>query len=113
MNPRVTDGPALLAAAAAVRTNRPAAMMAPIPSVMRSKGPSVRFNPWWASASARSWSTDLIAKSGLPGILGLPAGRGAKHRDGRVDHHGNHQPPQGVQRQRLDDEVGDEDRRRA
>src|SRR6476659_618034 len=97
MKPMVTDGPALLAAAAAVRTNRPAPMIAPMPRPIRSKGPSVRLRPWWPSASARSCVTDLIAKRGLPISplsFGVP-GRGAKHRDRSVDHDADHQPLHG------------------
>src|SRR3954466_4444545 len=94
MKPSVTDGPALLAAAAAVRTNRPAPMMAPMPSMTRSAGPSVRFRPCAASASARSWSTDFVANSGLRGIGGsfTLARRGSQHDERRVDDDGDDQP---------------------
>src|SRR5262252_6248711 len=105
MNPIVTDGPALLAAAAAVRTNRPAPMMAPMPSPIRSKGPSVRLRPAWPSASARSCVTDLIPNSGLgipPLSFRIPRRR-TKHRDRSVDHDRDHQPLHGVERQLLDD----------
>src|SRR3954452_613609 len=83
MKPSVTDGPALLAAAAAVRTNRPAPMMAPMPSRTRSAALSVRLRPWAASASVRSWSIDFLAKSGLGtgggSLVGGFAGRGPEH----------------------------------
>src|SRR5262245_9601492 len=63
MNASVTEGPDLSAIAAAVRTNRPAPMMAPIPSAIRDMGPSVRFSVCAPpSDSARSLSTDFVAK---------------------------------------------------
>ena len=43
--PRVTEGPALFAAAAAVLTNNPAPIIAPIPSAIRLPAVSVLFNP--------------------------------------------------------------------
>src|SRR4029078_922198 len=98
MNPMVTDAPALLSAAAAVRTNRPAPMMAPMPSATRSKGPSVRLRPACPSASERSCVIDLIANRGLAiGLLLIRAAiRGARrrtqHRDRSVDHDDDHQP---------------------
>src|SRR3954451_11593864 len=115
MKPIVTEGPALLAAAAAVRTNRPAPMMAPMPRPTRSNAPSVRLRPWWPSASARSCVTDLIANSGLA-ISPLPvrvAGRRAKHRDRSVDHDADDQPLHGGERQLFHDERRDQDRGRA
>jgi len=57
--PNVTDGPALVAAAAAVRTNNPAPMIAPIPSAISDPAPSVRFSPE-CSASAASASSAAI-----------------------------------------------------
>src|SRR5260221_2621679 len=107
MNPSVTDGPALLAAAAAVRTKRPAPMMAPMPSMTRSAGPSVRLRPCAASASARSWSTDLVAKSGLSGIgdpfLGRSRSRRSEHGRGSVDDDADDEPVDGGDGQRLPD----------
>src|SRR5215467_11171244 len=43
MNAKVTDGPERWAMAAAVRTKRPAPMMAPIPNATSDQGPNVRF----------------------------------------------------------------------
>src|SRR5690349_12413877 len=98
MKPMVTDGPALLAAAAAVRTNRPAPMIAPMPSPTRSNGPSVRFSPAWPSASARSCATDLMPSSGLAIFRLLARGR-TEHRDRSVDHDHDDQPLHRLQRQ--------------
>src|SRR6185436_9483618 len=53
INPIVTAGPALFAAAAAVRTNKPAPMIAPIPSATRLVAFSVRFNPFSESSTSR------------------------------------------------------------
>src|SRR6186997_2278167 len=96
MKPIVTDGPALLAAAAAVRTNRPAPMIAPMPRPIRSNGPSVRLSPACPSASERSFVTDLMPNSGLAiSHLALPlrfAGRRVKHRDRSVDHDADDEP---------------------
>src|SRR5436190_18086101 len=63
----VTDGPARSAMAAAVRTNNPAPMMAPMPSATSDRGPSVRLSvpSPLASASACSRSTDLVRNSGF------------------------------------------------
>src|SRR5262245_11484896 len=73
MNARVTEGPARSAIAAAVRTKRPAPMMAPIPRATSAIGPSVRFSvpSPLASASARRRSTDLVLNSAftLPSLL--------------------------------------------
>src|SRR5580704_2455989 len=55
MKPSVTDGPAQLAAAAAVRTKRPAPMIAPMPSPTSDVALSVRDSPFSElSASSRS-----------------------------------------------------------
>jgi hypothetical protein len=62
MNARVTDGPDRSAIAAAVRTNRPAPMIAPMPSATSASGPSVRFkviSPL-PDESASSRSIDLV-----------------------------------------------------
>src|SRR5438067_2753182 len=62
MNASVTDGPERSAIAAAVRTNRPAPMIAPMPSATSAIGPSVRFrlcSPC-AALSAMSWSIDFV-----------------------------------------------------
>src|SRR5437868_7463822 len=115
MKPMVTDGPALLAAAAAVRTKRPAPMIAPMPSPMRSKGPSVRLRPAWPSASACSCSTDLVANRGLaiaPLLIHFVhvARRRAKHRDRSVDHDHDDQPLHGIEGKLLDDQARDQHR---
>ena len=44
MNASITDGPARSAIAAAVRTKRPAPMMAPMPSVTSETEPRVRLS---------------------------------------------------------------------
>src|SRR5579884_2723655 len=55
MKESVTAGPALSAEAAAVRTNRPAPMMAPTPRATRLLAVRVRFrSPWLARASRTS-----------------------------------------------------------
>src|SRR5262245_56721790 len=66
-NASVTDGPARSAIAAAVRTNKPAPMMAPMPSATSDNGPSVRLSvpSPLASASALSRSIDLVRNSGF------------------------------------------------
>src|SRR4051794_35015967 len=62
MNATVTDGPDRSAIAAAVRTNKPAPMMAPMPRATSADGPSVRLSV--ASplvvASTSSLSIDLV-----------------------------------------------------
>src|SRR5262245_11959205 len=65
MNARVTDGPARSAMAAAVRTNRPAPMMAPMPSATSDHAPSVRLSAPSpvAADSAMRRSIDLVLKS--------------------------------------------------
>src|SRR4051812_44104764 len=62
MKARTTDGPARSAIAAAVRTNRPAPMMAPMPSAMSAMGPSVRLSvpSPVAEASLKRRSMDLV-----------------------------------------------------
>ena len=68
MNAMVTEGPARSAMAAAVRTNRPAPMIAPMPRATRAHGPSVRlsaFSPV-SDASASRESIDLVAKRPPP-----------------------------------------------
>src|ERR1700712_4943767 len=45
MNAYTTDGPARSAMAAAVRTNNPAPMIAPMPRATRAKDPRVRLSP--------------------------------------------------------------------
>ena len=62
MNARTTEGPARSAIAAAVRTNRPAPMIAPMPSATSAPGPRVRLrvpSPVERD-SARSVSMDLV-----------------------------------------------------
>src|SRR5262249_1876409 len=59
---KVTDGPDRSAIAAAVRTKRPAPMIAPMPSATRANGPRVRFNvasPLKAASVSRR-SIDLV-----------------------------------------------------
>ena len=57
-------------------------------------------------------------------VIGLSLNRGAgldrpfhvgrtEHGDGRIEHDDHHQPPHGIERQRLDDERGDENSRQA
>ena len=53
IKPMVTDGPALLAAAAAVRTNKPAPIIAPIPSATRLAALRVLFRPLSPSDESR------------------------------------------------------------
>src|SRR6185369_4980732 len=62
MNASVTDGPDRSAIAAAVRTNKPAPMMAPIPSAISAIGPRVRFSvpSPLAEASTKRRSIDLV-----------------------------------------------------
>ncbi len=60
MKASVTDGPARSALAAAVRTKRPAPMMAPIPSPTSDHGPSVRLSPVSPELSAMRPSIDLV-----------------------------------------------------
>src|SRR5262245_44090197 len=62
MNASTTEGPARSAMAAAVRTNSPAPMMAPMPSATSCKGPSVRFSvpSPLAAASASRRSIDFV-----------------------------------------------------
>src|ERR1700716_3186295 len=58
-----TAGPACSAAAWPVSTKMPAPMMAPMPNVIRFKGPSARFS-WCSpteSPSARNVGMDLVA----------------------------------------------------
>src|SRR5215831_11728678 len=61
-NAMVTDGPDRSAMAAAVRTNRPAPMMAPMPRLTSENGPSVRLrvDSPVAATSAMSRSIDLV-----------------------------------------------------
>src|SRR5262249_24581444 len=65
MNARTTDGPARSAIAAAVRTKRPAPMMAPMPNATSAMGPSVRLSvpSRDAAASAMRRSMDLVLNS--------------------------------------------------
>src|SRR5581483_3577762 len=62
MNAITTDGPARSAIAAAVRTKRPAPMIAPMPRAISAPGPRVRFSvpSPVAAASASSLSTDFV-----------------------------------------------------
>ena len=61
INPKVTEGPAFCAAAAAVLTNNPAPIMAPMPSATRAPEPSVRLSPFSESpASAINWLIDFF-----------------------------------------------------
>src|SRR3954468_11159496 len=62
MNATVTDGPDRSAIAAAVRTNRPAPMMAPMPSATSADGPSVllRVASPPTAASTSSLSINLV-----------------------------------------------------
>src|SRR5687767_8482928 len=71
MNASVTDGPARSAIAAAVRTNSPAPMIAPIPSATSAQGPSVRLSePSPVSReSARSDSIDLVRNKPATRVL--------------------------------------------
>src|SRR5262245_44036463 len=83
MNASTTEGPARSAIAAAVRTNNPAPMIAPMPSATSDIGPRVRFSvpSPLASASALSRSIDLVRNSGftLPPLVAAlrqaPAGQ--------------------------------------
>src|SRR5262245_66673467 len=100
MKPTVTPAPAWLAAAAAVRTNRPAPMIAPMPSAIRSKGPSVRLRPAWPSASLRSCTTDLVPNRGLAISVLLPRRRD-EHRDRSGDHDRDHEPLHPIHRALL------------
>src|SRR5207253_1632222 len=59
MKASVTDGPERSAIAAAVRTKRPAPMMAPMPSATSDQGPSVRLRGALAP-SAVNRSIDLV-----------------------------------------------------
>ena len=65
MKASVTDGPERSAIAAAVRTNRPAPMIAPMPSATSDIGPSVRFSVVspLAAESTSSLSIDLVRNS--------------------------------------------------
>src|SRR5690349_8776577 len=65
MNASTTEGPARSAMAAAVRTNRPAPMMAPMPRAMSDSGPRVRFSVCSpvAAASFIKRSIDLVLNS--------------------------------------------------
>src|SRR3954471_23869559 len=66
MNASVTDGPARSAMALAVRTKRPAPMIAPMPRATSAKEPRVRLSPPADSpalASAINWSIDFVRKS--------------------------------------------------
>src|SRR3954447_26128547 len=67
MNAITTDGPARSAIAAAVRTNRPAPMIAPMPRATSANGPSVRFSvpSPLDDASASRRSIDFVRKSAL------------------------------------------------
>src|SRR3954468_13387716 len=62
MNAIVTDGPARSAIAAAVRTKRPAPMMAPMPSDTSANDPRLRLSPpsLLVAPSAMSRSIDLL-----------------------------------------------------
>src|SRR5262245_34343116 len=65
INAIVTDGPDRSAIAAAVRTKRPAPMIAPMPSATRADGPSVRLSvpsPLAAASDSRR-SIDLVRNS--------------------------------------------------
>src|SRR5262249_48226582 len=75
MNASTTDGPARSAMAAAVRTNSPAPMMAPMPSATSCKGPSVRFSvpSPLAAASASTRSTGIVLNS-APDPMPPPTG---------------------------------------
>jgi hypothetical protein len=60
INDKVTAGPAACPAAAAVRTNNPAPIIAPTPSAIKLPAPKVRFKPFppssaWANMAARSF----------------------------------------------------------
>src|SRR5689334_5545711 len=74
MNDSVTDGPARSAIAAAVRTNKPAPMIAPMPSATSANGPRVRFSPpsTVVAPSAMRRSMDFVRKSesATPFLLG-------------------------------------------
>src|ERR1017187_3185586 len=67
MKASVTEGPARSAMAAAVRTKRPAPMMAPIPSPISDHEPRVRLRPLSASAplSAMRRSIDFVRVNAL------------------------------------------------
>src|SRR5437016_9975722 len=64
MNASVTDGPERSAIAAAVRTKRPAPMMAPIPSPTSDKGPRVRTRGALPLSALRR-SMDLVRNNEL------------------------------------------------
>ena len=56
IKPSVTDGPAFCAAAAAVLTNKPAPMIAPMPRATSEPAVRVRFKPFSESlASSIKW----------------------------------------------------------
>src|SRR5436190_21575589 len=100
MNARTTDGPARSAMAAAVRTKRPAPMIAPIPSATSEIGPNVRLSvpSPVAPASAISLSMDLVLNSALathppiPVIVGSKVG--ALYVTEQTDHLGRIVPQQ-------------------
>src|SRR5262249_54868836 len=124
-NDRATAGPALAAAARPVRTKMPVPMMAPIPSMTRSSAVSERLSPCPCSASARSSSTDLVAKSRFPilfsprnlrrsrSILGCTAYllTGCRPEQGEcgVADHQDHENPHRVEGQRFDDKSSSQD----
>src|SRR5262245_38010761 len=68
MKASTTEGPARSAIAAPVRTNNPAPMIAPMPSMIRLTGPSVRFRVCSPAspASLSSVSSGFFANKGLP-----------------------------------------------
>jgi hypothetical protein len=60
-NESVTAGPAACPAAAAVLTNKPAPMMAPIPNAIKFAGPNVLFKPFSeSSACDKSAESDFF-----------------------------------------------------
>src|SRR5678815_389409 len=71
MKPSVTDGPAAFAAAAAVRTKRPAPMIAPTPSATSEDAVSVRFRLFSDSAASASSSATGFRTQRL--FIGRPA----------------------------------------
>src|SRR6185436_12283161 len=90
MNAMVTDGPDRSAIAAAVRTNRPAPMIAPIPSATSANGPRVRLSAL-SLESAASWSKpsiDLVANRSVRGtplyLKNMAAGADRRQGNARV-----------------------------
>src|SRR5690242_5333497 len=113
MNAITTDGPARSAIAAAVRTKRPAPMMAPMPSATSAPGPRVRLS--WpspvAAPSTSSASMDLVRVNDILWILLEGLGRApAARAPEQVDRDSGEQDDQtGPARRRLVEQQDEHD----